>query len=129
MTLPNFLIIGTQRGASTFLHKRLLEHPDVFMLPLEEGYFDDPWYEPRRLDGWLEKRFHAAGDRAARGFRRAELLAFPECPARIAHDLPGVRLIAVLRNPVDRAVSAYHHYVAAGLLPVFLAIRWSRRPR
>lgn len=116
--LPNFLVIGTQRGASTFLHKCLRTHPDVFMLPLEEAYFDDPWYEQRRHTGWLEQRFQGAGQARARGFRRAEFLAFPECPARIARDLPGVRLVAVLRHPVDRAVSAYHHYVAGGLLPL-----------
>jgi hypothetical protein len=116
--LPNFLIIGTQRGASTYLHKCLLAHPDVFMLPLEEAYFDDPWYDQRCHTDWLRQKFHSAGAATARGFRRAEFLAFPECPGRIARDLPGARLVAVLRHPVDRAISAYHHYVAGGLLPL-----------
>ena len=48
--LPNFLVIGAQRGGSTFLHNQLRAHPEVFMPALEEGYFDDPFYAKRDLD-------------------------------------------------------------------------------
>jgi hypothetical protein len=115
--LPNFLVIGSQRGGSTYLHKQLRAHPEVFMPPREEGYFDDPFYLERD-EAWLRQLFAGSDAYPARGFRESLWIARPECPERIAHDLPGVRLLASLREPVSRAVSTYFHYIGLGLAPV-----------
>ncbi len=115
--LPNFLVIGSQRGGSTYLHRQLRAHPQVFMPPREEGYFDDPFYG-RRGEPWLRQLFAGSEGYPARGFRESLWIARPECPARMADDLPGVRLLASLREPVSRAVSTYFHYVGLGLAPV-----------
>jgi len=115
--LPNFLVIGAQRAGSTWLHRQLRAHPDVFMPPREEGYFDDPFYLERD-EQWLRQLFAGSEAFPARGFRESLWIARPECPERIARDLPGVRLLASLREPVSRAVSTYFHYIGLGLAPV-----------
>ena len=115
--LPNFLVIGAQRGGSTFLHNQLRAHPEVFMPPWEEGYFDDPFYAERDLE-WLAGRFEGSEGFEARGLRDSHWIARPECPERIARELPGVRLLASLREPISRTVSTYFHYVGHGLAPL-----------
>lgn len=118
--LPSFLIVGAQRSASTFLSTCLNGHPDVFVRHGEVEYFDDPHYG-RRGRAYLDHLFDKAPPARVYGFKRPELLSRPECPGRIADELPGVRLIAVLREPIARTVSAYFHYVrlrAAPMLPL-----------
>ena len=116
MTLPNFLIIGAQKSASTYIHICLAEHPEVFM-PLDEiTYFEDPDFrEARRED--FERLFRDVNGAKAVGFKRPNYIAKPEVPGRVKELLPEAKLIAVLRNPVQRAVSAYFHYVNYGFIP------------
>lgn len=116
MTLPNFLIIGAQKSASTFIHVCLAEHPDVFMPPNEIPYFEDPdFHETSREE--FERLFSDVNGQRAVGIKRPNYLAKPEVPGRIKEMVPNARLIAVLRNPVQRAVSAYFHYVNNGFIP------------
>jgi hypothetical protein len=115
--LPDFLIVGAQKAATTFVQESLRRHPDVFLPPGETPFFEDPEYataDPARL----REPFASAPAGALLGLKRAHLLGRPECPARIARHLPEARLIAVLRHPVDRAVSAFFWYVKIGLFPV-----------
>lgn len=115
--LPNFVILGAQKSATTFVLRCLGEHPQVFMVPDEVFCFEDPEYarfDPREL----ERLFEGATGQTAFGIKRADYLAKPIVPARIHRHLPGARLIAVLREPVARALSAYFYYVKLGLLPV-----------
>ena len=114
--LPNFLIIGAQKSASTFLHLCLKEHPDVFMPFGEIPYFEDPDYHQTELTGF-ESLFNEGSTKKAIGIKRPNYLAKPECPERIKALLPEAKLIAVLRNPVERAVSAYFHYIHEGFIP------------
>jgi hypothetical protein len=115
--LPNFIVIGGQKAGSTWVAEVLAQHPEVFMYHTEIPFFEDPDYHASTLDD-LATFFDAAGDKPAVGMKRPNLLTRPECPARIAHDLPDARLIAMLRNPVERAVSSYFHLMRSGLLPV-----------
>lgn len=113
---PSFLIIGAQRSASTFLNTCMRRHPDVFLPNGEIEHFEDPAYGthgPR----FFTDLFSSAPGAKVYGYKRPELLARPECPERIAADLPAVRLIAVLREPIARTISAYYHYVNARLIP------------
>ena len=114
-TLPDFVIIGAQKAASTYVHLALREHPGVCMPKEEVRFFEDPEFgdgSPRRL----EILFSGCPDRL-KGIKRPDYLARPEVPGRILRLLPEARLIAVLREPVSRLVSAYHYYIKIGLIP------------
>jgi hypothetical protein len=115
MRLPDFAIIGAQKSATTFLQFSLAGHPDVYMPRKEVPFFESPDYEESRIDE-LAQLFTGRSEKLL-GFKRPNYLGKPEVPDRLASDLPRVRLIAILRNPVDRAVSAYHHYIAYGFIP------------
>lgn len=115
--LPNFVIIGAQKAGSTYLLEGLSSHPDVFMTPGEDPYFQDPEYDQTPREEF-ERRYESGRGKTAVGLKRPSYLALPECAARIREDLPDARLIAVLRHPVERAVSGYYHYMASGFIPV-----------
>lgn len=121
--LPSFLIVGAQRCGTTSLSRQLDEHPAVFGSVLhEEVHFFDVSY--RRGLSWYRCHFPllAAARRAARGadvtpvsFESSPYYMFhPLAPERIARDLPGVRLLVLLRDPVERAYSGHAHEVAHG---------------
>jgi hypothetical protein len=115
--LPNFLIIGAQKSGSTFFLKCLAEHPDVFMPPGEVRFFEDPDYgdgDIRRL----ESLFRNVKQEKALGIKRPGYLSRAEVAARIHQHIPNAKLIAILRNPVDRAISAYFHLMKCGFIPV-----------
>lgn len=115
--LPNFLIIGAQKSGSTFFLKCLGEHPDVFMPPGEIRFFEDPEYLNSTIDQ-LEALFQHVSHQTALGIKRPGYLSRPECAARIHHHIPQAKLIAILRNPVERAISAYYHLMKCGFIPV-----------
>ena len=111
MTLPNFLVIGAQRAGTSLLHQILLAHPDVYVpAQRKEVHYFDRYFE--RGDEWYQSYFPAAG---AAGRYRAigeitpDYLATEEAPVRIHALLPACRMIAILRNPVDRVYSWYQH--------------------
>jgi hypothetical protein len=121
--LPSFLIVGAQRCGTTSMSRTLSEHPAVFgaVLAEEVHYFDNGY---RRGRAWYRSHFPltAAARRAARAagvppvaFESSPYYMFhPWAPERIARDLPGVRLLVLLRDPVERAYSAHAHEVAHG---------------
>ncbi|MEO0586661.1 MAG: sulfotransferase [Planctomycetota bacterium] len=116
---PNldFVVIGAQKAGSTFLQEAIGDHPDVFSPHGETAYFEDPNYTPDSLAP-LHHAIAPGADRKLRGIKRPNYLCLPEVPARIAEHYPQARLIAVLRDPRWRAVSAYFHLMRSGLLPV-----------
>lgn len=121
--LPTFLVIGAGKGGTTSLHRWLAEHPQVFVTRVKEtNYFAHEASEseadaaappdgrlafPIRSWGEYLELFREAGDFSARGEVSPAYLAWPSVPARVAARLPHVRLIAILRHPVDRAYSSY----------------------
>ena len=114
--LPNFLVIGAQRSATTFVHKCLEDHPEVFMPPKEKAIFEDPYYFQKDFNQF-EELFENVSQKAI-GIKRPNYLGKPECPERIYRHIPHTKLIAVLRNPVERAISAYFHQMQSGFIPV-----------
>lgn len=114
--MPAFVVIGAQKSASTFLQDQLAQHPEVDIAPGEVRCFEDPFYSPQAPTA-LPGLFQGAPT-AVRGIKRPDLLGRPEAPARLARHLPQARLLAVLREPVARAVSAYYHYVRHGFAPL-----------
>ena len=121
--LPNFLIIGAAKSGTTSLWRYLSQHPQVFFAPIKEPRFfsyegesvdykgpgDDKWGR-EIVSSWdaYTALFASAGSQVAVGEASNVYLYFAAKTApRIAARLPQARLIAILRNPVDRAYSSF----------------------
>ena len=118
MRLPDFLGIGTQKGGTTYLHGLLQQHPQVHLAqPKELHYFS--LHHQRGLD-WYGRHFEAAAARQRCGEVTPYYLFHPLAAERIAAELPAVKLIALLRDPVERALSQYFHSKRLGLEPLEL---------
>jgi hypothetical protein len=115
--LPTFIIIGAQRSASTFALRCLEEHPQVFMPSYEVRFFENPEYLQNDISQ-LEALFHGISPEKIIGIKRPDYLAKPECPERIYKHIPAAKLIVILRNPVERALSAYFHLMMHGFIPI-----------
>lgn len=102
--LPNFAVIGAMRSGSTSLYKYLQAHPDIFMPRKEIHFFDVKW---ERGVSWYRSRFAGHAGQPAVGEATPTYLADPVALDRMAQVIPDARLVAVLRNPVDRAYSHY----------------------
>jgi hypothetical protein len=108
--LPNFLIVGAMKSGTTSLASYLSAHPDVFMSPVKELAFFERESVWSRGTGWYEEQFAGAGGETAIGEATPNYMFFPWSVERIAATLPGVRVIACLREPVARAHSHYLHW-------------------
>jgi hypothetical protein len=121
-TLPNLIVIGAMKCATTALHRYLDLHPDVAMSePKELNFFCGP---PRRR-AELAGNWHRGVEWYAAQFRpeapvRGEASpwytspSFPEVAERMAQVVPEVRLVYLVRDPIERAVSQYLHHRADG---------------
>lgn len=112
----NFVILGAQKSASTYLQHCLAQHPDVFIHRDECAIFEDPDYEHFSDD--LIDRLFAGRTESRLGIKRPSYIGRREVPPRIQHAVPEAKLMAVLRNPVDRAVSGYFYYMAGAYIPL-----------
>jgi len=123
VTLPNFVIIGAIKGGTTSLYRYLGEHPDVYMCPRKEPlYFAWDPERPRPAGqqemctdlGTYESLFEGAAGAPAVGEASPQYLYSVVAAGRIRETIPDARLIAILRHPVERALSAYLHLVRDG---------------
>jgi hypothetical protein len=116
--LPDFIIIGTQRGGTTSLYYYLVEYAAVASAQHKEvHFFDDHFQEGMR---WYRAQFPTVAQKylteqvGKRRFVTGESSPYylfdPRIPARVRAALPHVKLIVLLRNPVDRAYS--HHWLS-----------------
>ena len=109
--LPDFLILGAQKAGTTALYAYLRWHPQITGPSFKEVSFFDRHYA--RGERWY--RAHLPVRRkGVVGEASPSYLFHPLAPERVARMLPNARLIALLRNPVDRAFSHYQHEVALG---------------
>jgi len=114
--LPDFLIVGTQKGGTTSLFNYLIRHPQVLSpLRKEIKFFDSNFF---RGLSWYRAHFplksKLGGAHALTGEASPYYMYHPTAPKRIKQALPSVKIIAILRNPVDRAYSHYQHMVRVG---------------
>ena len=118
--LPDFLIIGAAKAGTSFLFELLTGHPEIKVKrgpdadparDKEKHYFDTPKYQRGSLR-WYKNRFPDSG---VSGEAYPYYLYCPRVASRAAAVLPDARLIAVLRDPVERAYSEYRHKVRQGL--------------
>jgi Sulfotransferase domain len=125
-SLPDFLILGAQKAGTTALYAYLRWHPEITGPSFKEvSFFDrhyakgERWYRahlPARPRQWVARR--RSGRWPLVGEASPSYLFHPLAPERVAAMLPNARLIAVLRDPVDRAFSHYQHEVALGREPL-----------
>ena len=125
--LPEFLVIGAQRAGTTSLMQALERHPNIAGPRLMKGvhYFDTAYDRP--LD-WYRSHFHTAayarwvehrtGSPLIAGEASPYYLFHPAVPLRTASVLPDAKLIAMVRNPVERTLSHYRHSVDRGNEPL-----------
>ena len=133
MTLPNFLLIGAAKAGTTSIHNYLKQHPDIFLSSNKEPRFfafdgrteeqDRPW-DRLWADGLVvtadayERLFDEVRGETAIGESSTIYLASRHAASRIKHHVPNVKLIASLRNPIDRAYSHYQMCRDLGLEPL-----------
>ena len=121
--LPGFLIVGAQRGGTTSMYRTLDQHPAILKAVLHKGvhYFDTgydhslAWYQghfPLRARAALARR--ATGDVPLTFESSPYYMFHPLAAERISRDLPGVKLLVLVRDPVERAYSAHAHELARG---------------
>ncbi len=127
MTLPNFFIFGATKSGTSSLYFYLKQHPDIFMPGVKEPHFfgfrpDEEVWEVRngetRKNGYAvtnsdayQKLFEAGTGIKARGEASVMYIYLEGSEKRIHAQVPDAKLVAVLRNPVERAYSAYLHLI------------------
>ena len=121
MTLPNFLLIGAAKSGTTALHAYLQQHPDIFLAsPKELRFFSYTGPYPEDLEEKYihrgvttleeyQRHFEDPGSARIIGEASPMYLYTPGTAERIKNLIPDVKLLAILRNPVDRAFSAFTH--------------------
>jgi hypothetical protein len=119
--LPTFLIIGAQKSATRWLRTNLGQHPEVFIADHEVAFFSNrKRFEELGLD-WYRTQFADVVDEAIIGEGTPAYMMWRHHPEQIAQrideSLPGARVLAILRNPIDRAQSAMIHHVQRERLP------------
>jgi hypothetical protein len=146
MTMPNFFIIGAQKAGTTSLYHYLDQHPQVYMSPAKEPFFFN--HEINSADGEIVKRkfggpgrswnpvrftdnpvrfsnleeyralFAGVTDEKAIGEASVLYICTPGTAERIKKYVPEAKVIALLRNPADRAYSAFLNAVRGGREPL-----------
>lgn len=128
--LPNFLIIGAPRSATTYLAKNLSSHPDVYIASGHEDYAagDVHFFDTHTEDGkqnfargvsWYKSLFNNVRNECCIGEKTADYLVDKEAAHLIYTTLGKIKLVVVLRDPVKRAWSHYNH--SRHRLPIFLS--------
>ncbi|MEM1056854.1 MAG: sulfotransferase domain-containing protein [Bacteroidota bacterium] len=125
--LPDFLLIGVQKGGTTSLYHYLAQHPDVLGVGAKElFYFDrryalgENWYRCWFPTHGAMKRARAAADgrTVLTGEASTSYLDHPAVPLRSARLVPEAKVVAVLRDPAERALSHYFHNRRKGREPL-----------
>ncbi len=109
--LPDFLIIGASKCGTTSLHNYLNQHPKVEQGIWKEIHFFDQYPNYAKGLNWYRTHFPVRTDPDAfcLGEATPAYLFNPAVPERVADAMPKVKLIVLVRNPIDRAYSHYHH--------------------
>jgi hypothetical protein len=114
MTLPNFIVVGAPKAGTTSLYDYLRKHPEIFMPKIKaprffiyNGQTNSYYYPATTLEEYEALFADAAGEKAI-GEATALYFEHPDTARRIHEVVPRTRIIAILREPVQRAFSIYH---------------------
>ncbi len=116
MEWPYFVVIGGQKAGSTFVHAALRAHPEIYMPEGETPLFEEACYSADAAEV-LKHDMETAAEGRLWGIKRPGYLAKPGCAERIAQHLPQAKIVLVVRDPVQRALSAYFHYIRYRHIP------------
>jgi len=129
--LPDFIIIGAQKSGTTSLYAYLSHHPQ-FLKPYEkevhffDGGLDAAVDNYKKGQAWYRAHFpFRSNGSASKVFEASPLYIFnPLVPDRMFDLLPQVKIVAMLRNPTERAISHYFHEKQRGYesLPIMEAL-------
>jgi hypothetical protein len=114
----HLLLVGAQRCGTTFLSRTLDGHPDVAMArpsPPEPKVFCDAALTAKGSEWYHRTWFAHVRDEELLGDKSTSYLEDPHAPARAAEVLGGAEVVALLRDPVRRAVSHWRFSTANGL--------------
>lgn len=120
--LPGFLVVGGQRCGTTSIFHALAAHPQVHRPPVNKGTDYFTLHYAKGPD-WYRGHFPLTQVAGRRSGRFGPAVAFEACTyylfhpyalERIARDLPDIKLVAMLRDPVERSFSAYKHEFGRG---------------
>ena len=132
MTLPNFLIVGAAKAGTTSIHAYLQQHPQVFMCPVKETNFFAFEGEALNFLGGISKgylvnfatnisdyraQFQGVNNEIAIGEACPSYLYIPKAVERIKCYIPDVKIIVILRDPIERAYSHFLHHLRDRLVP------------
>jgi hypothetical protein len=107
---PDFVIIGAQRCGTTSLYHELIKHPQVGAASRKEVHYFDVNYD--KGFSWYQSQFPSLWDNnMINGEASPYYLFHPHAPKRMLTAVGGVKIIIMLRNPIDRAYSHYQHEV------------------
>ena len=113
--LPDFIIIGAQKAGTTSLYEHVAKHPGASHATVKEvHYFDNNFH---RTSDWYKSHFPyraQAAQKRASGEASPYYLFHPHAARRCHELLPNVKIIIMLRDPVARAFSHYHHVLRRG---------------
>ncbi len=133
MAMPDFLVAGVPKAGTTALHAALSRHPGLYMSPIKEPKFFMTDGPPPAKGGpgdaltyrehvWEPGKYEALFDAAPAGTLRGEstplYLHDRAAMRRIRARIPEVKIIVVVRDPVERAHSNWTHLWSAGLEPI-----------
>ncbi len=137
MTMPNFFVIGAQKAGTTSLYYYLKQHPQIYMSPIKEPFFFDhkinargevvreqfggpgPPHVKFANIGEYRALFRGVSGEKAIGEASVLYIYAPGTAERIKRYVPGAKVIALLRNPADRAYSAFLNAVRGGREPLY----------
>jgi Sulfotransferase domain len=110
--MPDFLMIGTQKGGTSSLFHYVEQHPAVRVSVAKEVHYFDLNY--RQGPSWYQGHFPVRWDKRITGEASPFYLFHPRVPERVKQAVPGAKLIILLRDPVERAFSHYRMNVKDG---------------
>lgn len=125
-SLPDFIIIGAQKGGTTSLYRYLNQHPAVDVALHGEIHFFDRSFA-NGID-WYLAQFPLRDAAKIVGEKSPNYLYHPKVPRRLRAAIPNVKLIALLRNPIDRAYSQHQMNVKKGGEPLTFEEAIAREP-
>ena len=112
---PDFIGLGAQRAGTSWIYACLYEHPNI-CIPVKEIHFFSRERNWSKGYGWYEAIFEKCPQDAKAGEFSTSYLSDSATPERIHQRYPSVKLIACLRNPLDRAYSNYLNDIMAGVI-------------
>ncbi len=115
---PNFLICGAAAGGTSFLSAGMMDHPEIYLpkkMRPEPHYFYKSWEYEKPFNYYIDTYFKDVKDEKAIGERSSSYMFGPEVAERMHKHLPDIKLIFMIRNPIERAWGNYRYTVIEGL--------------